>query len=82
MTAMERLPGVEVFPSVTNFVLFKVNDPAAVHRSLLAADVVIRRQDHLPGAEGCLRVSIGTVRENDAFLAALSGALLDERAGS
>ena len=82
MAALQRLPGVEVFPSVTNFVLFKVNDPAAVHRALLAADVVIRRQDHLPGAEGCLRVSIGTPGENDAFLAAVSAAILGTGAGS
>lgn len=74
VAAMRLIPGVEVFPSVTNFVLFRVNDPAAVHGALLAAGVVIRRQDHLPGAAGCLRVSIGAPGENDAFLAALRGA--------
>src|SRR5690606_19654054 len=52
MAALRRLSGVEVFPSVTNFVLFKVADPAAVHRALLGADIIVRRQDHLPGAEG------------------------------
>lgn len=73
--AMARLPGVEVYPSVTNFVLFKVDDPAAVHAGLLAAGVVVRRQDHLPGAAGCLRVSVGAPAENDAFLAALDGVM-------
>lgn len=73
--ALARLPGVEVFPSVTNFVLFRVADPAGVHRSLLDAGIVIRRQDHLPGADGCLRVSVGTSSENDAFLAAVSAAV-------
>jgi len=82
VAALRRLPGVEVFPSVTNFVLFRVEDPAAVHRALLDADVVIRRQDHLQGADGCLRVSIGTARENDTFLTALSAASGAERSGS
>ena len=75
MAALAQLPGVEVFPSVTNFVLFRVSDPAAVHGALLDADVVIRRQDHLQGAEGCLRVSLGTASENDAFLVAVSAAV-------
>src|SRR5690606_15727938 len=50
MTAMAGIPGMEVYPSVTNFVLFRVAEPAAVHRALLDAGVVVRRQDHLPGA--------------------------------
>lgn len=72
--ALAAMPGVEPFPSEANFILFRVTDPAAWYRSLLEAGVVIRRQDHLPGAEGCLRVSMGTVSENDAFLAACEAA--------
>ncbi len=72
--ALAALPGVEPFPSEANFILFRVADPAAWYHRLLAAGVVIRRQDHLPGAEGCLRVSVGTGPENDAFLAACEAA--------
>jgi histidinol-phosphate aminotransferase len=79
IAALQRLPEVEVFPSVTNFVLFKVSDPASVHRALLDSDIIVRRQDHLPGAEGCLRVSIGTPAENDAFLAAVGRAVAARR---
>jgi hypothetical protein len=43
------LPGIEVFPSVTNFLLVRVADAAAVHAGLLARGIVVRRQDHLPG---------------------------------
>ena len=75
VAAMARLSGMEVFPSVTNFLLFRVDDPAAVHTALLSRDVVVRRQDHLPGAAGCLRVSIGESDENDAFLEALRAVL-------
>lgn len=76
--ALATLPGVEVFPSVTNFVLFKVADPAGVHAGLLDRGVVIRRQDHMAGAAGCMRVSVGTRDENDRFLEALSATLTSE----
>ncbi|MBX3143755.1 MAG: histidinol-phosphate aminotransferase family protein [Trueperaceae bacterium] len=75
LIARLRALNVEAFDSAANFVLFKVEDPAALHASLLKADIVVRRQDHLPGAEGCLRVSVGTPAENDEFIEALTEAL-------
>ncbi len=65
---MRQVPGVEVFPTVTNFVLFRVADAAAVHERLLAGGILVRRQDHLPGLEGCLRVSAGLPAENVLFM--------------
>lgn len=73
--AMSSLPGTAVFPSDTNFILFRVDDPAAVHAGLLERDVVVRRQDHLPGAAGCLRVNVGSEAENEHFLQALAESL-------
>jgi len=73
--------GVEPFPSVTNFVLFRVRDAEAVYEGLLQRDVVVRRQDHLPGLSGCLRVSVGAPEENDAFLEALAAVLATEAVG-
>lgn len=70
--ALAALPGITPYPSTTNFILFRTADAARVHRELLARGIVIRRQDHLPGLSGCLRVSIGAPQENDAFVAALS----------
>ncbi len=58
------------YPSQANFFLVRTPDAEAAWRSLLAKGILVRRQDHLPGLEGCLRVSIGTPSENDAFLAA------------
>lgn len=75
LIARLRALGVEAFESAANFVLFRVADPAGLHASLLEADIVVRRQDHLPGAEGCLRVSVGAPAENDEFLEALTAAL-------
>ncbi len=76
-TALAGLPGIEPFPTSANFILFRTADPAGLYRRLLAAGVVIRRQDHLPGAAGCLRVSVGTTAENDAFIAACEAAVME-----
>lgn len=65
-----RLPGLTVYPSQTNFILFRVPNAEAFYAALLGQGILIRRQDHLPGLEGCLRVSVGTPDENRAFLAA------------
>src|SRR4029078_7002141 len=42
--ALQRAPGVEVFPSVTNFILFRLTDrdPAEVHAKFLERSVLIR----------------------------------------
>jgi histidinol-phosphate aminotransferase len=73
--ALAALPGVHVYPSHTNFLLMRVADAERTYRALLEHGVLVRRQDHLPGLDGCLRVTIGAPEENDAFLAAMQAAL-------
>lgn len=75
VAGLTALPGVEPLPSQTNFVLFRVADAEAVYRGLLERDVTVRRQDHLVGLDGCLRVSAGTPPETDTFLEALQAVL-------
>jgi histidinol-phosphate aminotransferase len=60
-------------PSASNFILVRTPDAKAAHAKLLAAGILVRRQDHYPGLEGCIRVSVGTPAENDALLAAAFG---------
>ena len=43
----------------------------AVWEGLVARRVLVRDFSAWPGVEGCLRVTVGTRAENDAFLAAL-----------
>ncbi len=78
---LTSLPGVEPLPSRTNFVLFRVSDAEAVYRGLLEHDIAVRRQDHLAGLEGCLRVTAGTSGETDAFLEALESVMRAEVVG-
>jgi histidinol-phosphate aminotransferase len=72
---LAALPGVRVVPSATNFLLFRAPDAAGLYGELLERGVLVRRQDHLPGLAGCLRVTIGAPAENDAFLDAARAAL-------
>jgi histidinol-phosphate aminotransferase len=78
--ALAELPAVRVFSSQANLVLFRVGAPGdgratAAWQRLCAAGVLVRCFDRPGLLSGCLRVTIGTASENDAFLVALRGAL-------
>jgi histidinol-phosphate aminotransferase len=68
---------VDVWPSGANFVLFRPRDAdgEAVWQALLDRSVLIRNCASWPRLEGCLRVTVGTTEEDDAFLAALAEVL-------
>ncbi len=68
LAALSRHPTWKPYPSQANFFLVRTPDAASAWQSLLDRGILVRRQDHLPGLEGCLRVSVGTPAENDAFL--------------
>ncbi|MGH9231564.1 MAG: histidinol-phosphate transaminase, partial [Acidimicrobiales bacterium] len=65
---------VDVWRSDANFVLFRPRERegAAVWQALLDRSVLVRDCASWPRLDGCLRVTIGTPTENDAFLAALA----------
>jgi histidinol-phosphate aminotransferase len=71
--ALRLATGVEAFPSVTNFILFRLADrtPAEVHAKFLEHSILLRDVSSWPGCAGCLRVSIGTPAENDRVIAAI-----------
>ena len=71
--ALQKHPTWKPYPSVANFILVRTPDAAAAHGKLLAAGILVRRQDHYPGLEGCIRISVGTPAENDALLKAALG---------
>ncbi|MDR7093171.1 pyridoxal phosphate-dependent aminotransferase [Hydrogenophaga laconesensis] len=68
--ALQRHPGWRPIPSHANFLLVRTPDAAQAHAQLLAGGVLVRRQDRLHGLQGCFRVTVGTVEENNAFLRA------------
>jgi histidinol-phosphate aminotransferase len=70
MHELRTLPDIHIFPSEANFFLLRVPNAETFYKQLLQAGIIIRRQDHLPGLANCVRVSIGTPKENDVFLQA------------
>lgn len=74
--ALAAMDGVVVWPSAANFLLFRVDEPRNVFDGLLADGVLVRDFSRKPRLEGCLRVTVGTRTENDAFLAALRRVLV------
>ena len=71
---MERIGGIIPFPSEANFILFRVSDPARVYASLLKKGILVRNLND--AVRGCLRVTVGTPKENIAFLRELKKILL------
>jgi histidinol-phosphate aminotransferase len=78
---LDRHPTWRPHPSRANFFLVRTPDAEVAWRSLLTRGILVRRQDHLPGLNGCLRVSVGTPAQNDAFLKAAFEAVEDHPAG-
>jgi histidinol-phosphate aminotransferase len=66
-----------VWPSGANFVLFRPRERAGdqVWKDLVERSVLVRNCASWPRLEGCLRVTIGTPHEDDAFLSALAEVL-------
>jgi histidinol-phosphate/aromatic aminotransferase/cobyric acid decarboxylase-like protein len=78
---LAHVPGVRPFPSRANFILFELPDadPKAVFESLYSRGVLVRDVSATPRLSRCLRVSVGSEQENDAFLTALRHALEEQR---
>lgn len=76
--ALAQLPGLQVFPSASNFILFRA--PAgrgrAMFEAIKADGILIKNLDGgSPLLHDCLRVTVGKPAENRAFIAALGRAL-------
>jgi len=75
---LQLIPGLDVYPSRANFILFRApqGSASALFERLKQEGVLIRNL-HKEGTAlaDCLRVTVGTAAENNAFMAALQQAL-------
>ncbi|MBV8950325.1 MAG: histidinol-phosphate transaminase [Actinobacteria bacterium] len=75
---LDQDPRLVPYPSGANFVLFRVQgDGQRVWEGLVERGVLVRNFARWPRLHDCLRVTVGTSGENDAFLDALA-LVLDE----
>jgi histidinol-phosphate aminotransferase len=80
--ALRELP-VETWPSDANFILFRPLKRSAkqVWNDLLEESVLVRDCSEWRGLSECLRVTIGTPKENTRFLSALRSSLEPAQTG-
>ncbi len=69
---LKALPFVQkVFASDANFLLVRFDDAHLIYSTLLKNGIVVRKRTTMPGCYGCLRLTIGSVEENNALLRVL-----------
>jgi histidinol-phosphate aminotransferase len=69
---LSQLPIVEkVYPSDANFLLVRFSDPGGIYSHLLSKGIVVRDRSRVESCEGCLRITIGTEKENKELVKAL-----------
>lgn len=61
----------EVFPSDANFLLVKVDDANKRYNQLIDKGIIVRNRTNQPLSNNCLRLTIGTKKENLKLITAL-----------
>ncbi|MEO0582249.1 MAG: aminotransferase class I/II-fold pyridoxal phosphate-dependent enzyme, partial [Bacteroidota bacterium] len=64
-----------VYPSDANFLLTQLPEASAVYDKLIQEQVIVRNRSKVTLCEDCLRISVGTMEENQSFLQALKQVL-------
>ncbi len=69
---LAQAPGVEtVYPSDANFILIKIKEARKVYDFLLGKAIVVRDRSKVKLCEDCLRITVGTEKENTDLVEAL-----------
>lgn len=61
----------KIYPSDSNFILFKCKSSQALMDQARAKGIILRDRSSEPGLDRCVRVTVGTETENNAFLRTL-----------
>ena len=66
---LAKLPFVQkIHPSHANFLLVKIPNAMQVYQDLIEQKIIVRNRAKVLLCEDCLRISVGTRAENEAFL--------------
>lgn len=74
---MLKIKEIKPYPSEANFILFKVVNPEMIYQALLKNGVLVKNMNSI--IKGCLRVTVGTLKENNIFLMELKKSILKLR---
>ena len=66
---LPEIPVVQkVWPSEANFLLVRFDKSQRVYKELVTNGVIVRNRDSAPLCKGCLRITVGTEKENDKLI--------------
>lgn len=72
VVAFSQLPICEkVYPTDANFFLAKVSDAPNIYTYLIDRGIVVRNRNNVQLCHNCLRITVGSKKENNELLAAL-----------
>jgi histidinol-phosphate aminotransferase len=60
-----------IFPSDSNMLLVKFDEPKQLFDALIAQKIIVRDRSKVQLCEGCLRISVGTAAENQTLIDAI-----------
>jgi len=67
--ALEKLPVVlEIYPSDANFLLVKTTAAKKIYNYLVGEEIIVRDRSSVRLCEECLRITVGTEKENEALI--------------
>jgi histidinol-phosphate aminotransferase len=73
MRKLFELPFVQVvYPSDANFLLVKMNDAGGIYEYLCGQKIIVRDRSKITLCNNCLRITIGTPKENKKLRKALN----------
>ncbi|MBE6470268.1 MAG: histidinol-phosphate transaminase [Coriobacteriaceae bacterium] len=79
MEELEATEGVHVYPSDANFILLQMERADEAWEKLYEQGVLVRDFSHTPMLEDCLRVSVGTEKDNKALVKGLRKIMRERR---
>ena len=70
--ALRNIPAVQkIYRSDANFLLVKVTNAHEIYNYLVTEGIVVRDRSKVVLCDGCLRMTIGTEKENEILIEAL-----------
>jgi len=73
ISALKNIPLIKkIYPSDANFLLVRVDDPKKIYDFMVERKLIIRDRSKVALCEGCLRITVGTPKENDKLIKALT----------
>jgi histidinol-phosphate aminotransferase len=69
---LNQIPYVKwIYPSDANFLLVKMDNPVGVYEYLRDKGIIVRNRNSVVLCEGCLRITVGTEKENRELIDAM-----------